>query len=220
MSTTKTQRIGIWIIAIFMAVGTIGSFVIIILANDNSKADQARLSELQASYQRDADAYTAKKAAQTEELSQKYFAVLNQFSSRVAPFNKDEALALKTEDLLVGDGDELTDRSSFTAYYIGWNPEGTIFDSSISGTTLKAPIGASPGGVIQGWTQGVAGMRVGGARELTIPSELAYGESGSGTSIAPNTPLKFIVLVIPTPEAIPQPTVPSALLRYYQTGRF
>ena len=47
--------------------------------------------------------------------------------------------------------------------------------------------------VIQGWDQGVVGMREGGRRLLKIPSDLAYGEAGSGTSIGPNTPLVFVV---------------------------
>jgi hypothetical protein len=59
-------------------------------------------------------------------------------------------------------------------------------------------------------------MKVGGVRELTIPSDKAYGEAGSGDKIPANTPLKFIVMVIPTPEAIKEPAVPQELLQYYQ----
>jgi FKBP-type peptidyl-prolyl cis-trans isomerase len=56
-------------------------------------------------------------------------------------------------------------------------------------------------GVITGWSEGVQGMRIGGVRELTIPASKAYGETGSPSkSIAPNTPLKFIVMLIPNDE--------------------
>jgi len=219
MATTKAQRIGIWIIAAFMAVGTIGSFAIIVLANSNDQKDQARLNQLTADYQKQTEAYQAKVAAQATELSKQYYETFNQYSSRPATFDKASVTELKTQDLVVGTGEDITAESSFTAYYIGWTPDGNIFDSSISSGALKAPITAAPGGVIKGWTQGAAGMKVGGIRELTIPSDLAYGESGQGESIPANTPLKFIVMTIPAPETIPQPDMPQELIEYYTKGR-
>lgn len=209
MATTKAQRIGIWIIAAFMTVGTIGSFAIIVLANENAQKDQARVTELTTKYQADA-------AAQTKELSDKYFATLSQYASRATAFDASSVTELKTEDLVVGTGDDITTESSFTAYYIGWTPDGAIFDSSIDGEMLKDPFAVTPGGVIDGWTQGANGMKVGGIRELTIPSSLAYGETGSGDSIPANTPLKFVVMIIPTPETV---EMPQELVNYYQTGR-
>jgi len=188
-----------------MGVGTIGSFAIIILANQNQKSDQSRYNELQAQYQKDV-------AAQTKELSDKYYSTFSQYSSRVGTFDAAGVTELKTEDLKVGDGEALTAESSFTAYYIGWTPDGKIFDSSISGETLKAPFTAAPGQVIKGWTNGVAGMKVGGVRELAIPSDQAYGEAGSGEKIPANTPLKFVMMVIPTPEAV---AVPQELIDLY-----
>ena len=219
MATTKAQRIGIWIIAAFMAVGTIGSFAIIVLANSNDQKDQARLNQLTADYQKQTEAYQAKVAAQATELSKQYYETFNQYASRPATFDKASVTELKTQDLVVGTGEDITAESSFTAYYIGWTPDGNIFDSSISSGALKAPITAAPGGVIKGWTQGAAGMKVGGIRELTIPSDLAYGESGQGESIPANTPLKFIVMTIPAPETIPQPDMPQELIEYYTKGR-
>lgn len=219
MATSKAQRIGIWVIAAFMAVGTIGSFAIIVLANSNDQKDQARINQLTADYQKQTDAYQAKVDAQAADLSEQYFATFNQFASRPSTFNKDGVTELTHEDLVVGTGADITAESTFSAYYIGWTPDGNIFDSSISDGALKAPIKAAPGGVIKGWTDGAAGMKVGGVRELTIPAELAYGASGQGDSIPPNTPLKFIVMIIPTPEEIPQPDMPQELINYYTTGR-
>lgn len=209
MATTKTQRIGIWIIAVFMGIGTVGSFAIIVLANSNGQKDQARINQLTQEYQ-------AKVSAQTKELSDKYYPTLSQYATRPAVFDKDGVKELGKEDLVVGTGDAITTESSFTAYYIGWTPDGKVFDSSLGDGTLKDPLSVAPGGVIKGWTQGVDGMKVGGIRELTLPSDLAYGETGSGDSIPPNTPLKFIVFIIPTPEQI---EVPQELLNYQATGR-
>lgn len=212
MATKKSQRIAIWVIAVVMLVGTIGSFFVIILQNDNAASDQARVQAAQEQYQKAYTEYEKKVAAQGDELSAKYYGEFSPYASRVAAFSKDEVTELKTEDLITGDGQELTKDSSFTAYYIGWTPDGKVFDGSIDGDKLKPPFTAQPGGVITGWSEGVAGMKVGGVRELTIPSEKAYGEQGSGDKIPANTPLKFVVMIIPTPEQIAQPEIPQELL--------
>lgn len=209
MATSKAQRIGIWIIAGFMAVGTIGSFAIIVLANSNAQQDQERVKQLTAEY-------TAATNQQSKELSDKYFAALSEHAGRAVAFDATAVTELTTEDIIVGTGDDITEESSFNAYYIGWRPDGTVFDSSIDGTTLKEPFEVTPGGVIQGWTKGATGMKIGGIRELTIPANLAYGEAGSGELIPANTPLKFVIMIIPAPEPI---EMPQELLNYYQTGR-
>lgn len=219
MAATKAQRIGIWTIVVFMAVGTIGSFAAIALANQNSAVDQAKLNELTAEYKKDQEAYQAKVDAQAKELSAKYFETFNKYSSAPAPFDKDGVKELVKTDLVIGEGDELTAESTFTAYYLGWTPDGKVFDGSINGDALKAPLEVAPGSVIQGWSEGVIGMKPGGVRELAIPANLAYGETGSGDSIPPNTPIKFVVMIIPAPEKIAQPEMSQELLNYYTKGR-
>lgn len=218
MSVTKTQRIGIWIIVVFMVVGTIGSFAIIVLANANGQRDQARINELTTKYQEENKVYQAKLDEQAKELSNQYFATFNQFALRPSAFDKNSVTALTTIDLREGTGDVLTSESTFSAYYIGWTPDGKVFDSSIKDGALIAPISASPGGVIKGWTDGVAGMKVGGVRELSIPSDLAYGAEGREGSIPADSPLKFVIMVIPTPETILQPEIPNELMNYYSSG--
>jgi len=215
-SSTKAQRIGIWVIAIVMTIGTIGSFLVIALANDNQKIDQARGTSLMSEYQAKYSEYSAKVAAQADELSKKYFNDFNQYASLPAAFNKDDAKELAKTDLKVGSGVEIKDGDSFTAYYIGWNPSGEVFDGSIDGNSLKAPFTAQPGSVIKGWSQGVIGMKIGGVRELTIPYDLAYGETGSGDKIPANTPLKFVIMLIEQPETIVQPEPSDELVKYYQ----
>ncbi len=216
MATQKAQRFGIWFIVVFMIIGTIGSFGLIVLANKNDAADAARVQKLEAQYKKEANEYKLKSAAQASELSDKYFATFAQFQDRVGPFAKDDVKELSSEDLLAGDGEVITKDSVFHAYYLGWNPDGKIFDGSIEGEALKAPFGVTPGGVIEGWTKGLEGIKTGGVRLLAIPSDLAYGEQGSGEDIPANTPLKFIVMVIPSPENIPMPNVPEELYKYYQ----
>lgn len=220
MATKKAQRIGIWIIAIVLTVGTLAGFVAIVLQPKNEANDQAKLTALSAEYQANQDAYQKKVTAQAAELSTMYFSQLSQYSSRVKSFDKASVTELKSEDLKVGDGAEITAETTFTAYYIGWNPDGVIFDQSIDGTSLKAPFSVSPGSVIKGWSEGTLGMKIGGIRELTIPSDKAYGEAGGGEKIPANTPLKFVIMVIPTPETIAQPEVPAELLKYYTKGSF
>jgi len=217
-STTRTQRIAIWGVAILMIIGTIGSFAMIVLANENDQRDQTRIKELEAEYQVAYSGYQAKLDAQAAELSKKYYPILEPYSSRVGVFNKGSVTELETTDLVVGDGEGITSDSSFSVYYIGWNPEGVVFDQSIKDGSLIAPFLVTPGSVIEGWTEGVDGMKVGGIRELSIPADMAYGDTGSGEDILPNTPLKFIVMIIPTPEEIAMPEIPSELLQYYQAG--
>jgi len=207
MATTKTQRIGIWLIAVLMAVGTIGSFVVVGMANDNARRDQERYNALYSQYQADTDAYK-------EKLSEEYFAKLNEQKKRVASFKKEDVTNLAKTDLVKGDGEELTAESSFYAYYIGWNASGKIFDSSFNETNdgLKDPFQVFPGGVIEGWTEGLIGVKEGGIRELTIPADLAYGDQDRGEDIPANSPLKFIILIVPEEKITNSPEPSQELL--------
>ncbi|GAB6042626.1 FKBP-type peptidyl-prolyl cis-trans isomerase [Endothiovibrio diazotrophicus] len=98
---------------------------------------------------------------------------------------------LKIEDLAVGDGAEATGRGcTVVVHYTGWLEDGTVFDSSVQrNQPFSFPLDCRY--VIPGWDQGVKGMKVGGRRKLTIPPELAYGESGAGGVIPPNATLTF-----------------------------
>ena len=100
---------------------------------------------------------------------------------------------LLVEDLEVGDGAEAVAGRPVNVHYVGvsWST-GAEFDSSWSRSELFGfALGA--GQVISGWDQGVAGMRVGGRRRLTIPPHLGYGAQGAGGVIAPNETLVFVV---------------------------
>jgi peptidylprolyl isomerase len=100
---------------------------------------------------------------------------------------------LLIEDIELGDGPEAVKGQPVNVHYVGvsWST-GQAFDSSWSrGELFAFPLGA--GQVIAGWDEGVAGMKVGGRRRLTIPPHLGYGERGAGGVIAPNETLVFVV---------------------------
>ncbi|MBY0230779.1 MAG: FKBP-type peptidyl-prolyl cis-trans isomerase [Gemmataceae bacterium] len=99
---------------------------------------------------------------------------------------------LLIEDIQVGDGAEAVAGKSVEVHYTGRLADGTKFDSSHDRRQPFAfALGA--GRVIKGWDQGVAGMKVGGKRKLTIPPELGYGARGAGGVIPPNATLVFEV---------------------------
>lgn len=99
---------------------------------------------------------------------------------------------LQIEDITVGDGAEAVSGQRVTVHYTGWLTSGKKFDSSVDrGQPFVFPLGG--GRVIRGWDEGVAGMRVGGKRKLTIPPHMGYGARGAGGVIPPNATLVFEV---------------------------
>lgn len=95
-------------------------------------------------------------------------------------------------DIVVGTGATAVAGKPVKVHYTGWLTDGKKFDSSLDrGQPFEFPLGA--GRVIKGWDEGVAGMKVGGKRKLTIPPELGYGSRGAGKVIPPNSTLLFEV---------------------------
>jgi FKBP-type peptidyl-prolyl cis-trans isomerase len=102
------------------------------------------------------------------------------------------ASGLKYTDEKVGTGAEAKKGDTISVHYTGTLTDGTKFDSSRDrGQPFSFKLGA--GKVIKGWDEGVAGMKVGGKRKLTIPPELAYGKRGAGGVIPPDATLVFDV---------------------------
>ena len=97
-------------------------------------------------------------------------------------------------DITVGTGAEAQKGQKVTVHYTGWLTSGKKFDSSVGGKPFPFRIGA--GDVIKGWDQGVAGMKVGGKRQLRIPPDLAYGAKGYPGVIPPNATLVFDVQLV------------------------
>ena len=111
----------------------------------------------------------------------------------VEPPAGDIPFELGIDDLTVGDGDEAGAGKKVTVHYVGVSfLTGEQFDASWDrGQPFEFKLGK--GQVIPGWDQGVAGMKVGGRRRLTIPSAMAYGARGAGGVIKPHEPLVFVV---------------------------
>ena len=100
---------------------------------------------------------------------------------------------LVIEDLVLGDGAQAKAGDSISAHYVGVaHSTGEEFDASWNrGAPLDFRLGV--GQVIKGWDDGIAGMKVGGRRKLTIPANLAYGDRGAGGAIKPGETLIFVV---------------------------
>jgi peptidylprolyl isomerase len=112
------------------------------------------------------------------------------------PSDQPPSYQLELEDIVEGTGEEAVAGRVVEVHYVGvsWQ-SGEQFDASWDrGSTFK--FGLGKGQVIPGWDQGVAGMKVGGRRRITIPPNLAYGKRGAGGVIGPDETLVFVVDLI------------------------
>lgn len=200
LKTSWKQRVAIIVVAVLMLGSVVLTYMLVVLngnSSSSSSKDEAQIAELTEEYQKKSEEIEAA----AKPLSDKYFDEFVKYKSEVKSYNSANANAagLETKDLKTGSGKTLEEGDTdYAAYYIGWCADGSIFDSSFNNnedpTSLKAPLDAGVG-LIEGWNQGVIGMKLGGVRQLTISGQLAYGDTQEicgGT----NSPFKFIVYAL------------------------
>lgn len=168
MAKLKGQQIAIFVIVgafIFSSLALSGIVIWEMAKGDKTSSDQADTAAIQQQLQ--------------EQLQ--------------AQQSNQEGAKLETTDIQVGTGAEAVDGKNVTVHYTGTlKSDGSKFDSSLDrGEPFSFVLGT--GQVIQGWDQGVAGMKVGGKRKLVIPAALAYGEQSPSPAIPPNSDLVFEV---------------------------
>ena len=138
---------------------------------------------------------------EVQESTKSYFDEFIQHKGEVVAYNETAANAngVATRDITEGTGRTLgADDTDYLAFYVGWCADESIFDSSYNSNTKPTAFSTilDPSmGLIEGWGIGVEGMKLGGIREVTVPGELAYGESREicgGT----NKPLKFMIMAV------------------------
>lgn len=206
LKTSLWQRIIIIVVALLLLGSTALTYMFIVL-NGSGSSQTSSNDELinQLSEQYDAKNKEIEEAA--KPLSEKYLKTFESYKAQVKAYNATTAnnSILDIKDLKEGTGRALQEGDyDYDAYYIGWCADGSVFQSSFDDydnpTALLAPISVSEN-MIEGWNQGVVGMKLGGVRLLTISGSLAYGDTMEMCG-GYNTPLKFIVLAIERDETI------------------
>lgn len=186
MATAKSQRIFIWVIAVVMAVGTLGAYFISILSSQNGEVPSSQ----QLTYQKQYEEYM-KQQQEAQKQRAANSKPLEGYNANA--FDPNTVTELKTEDLVTGSGKEVAADSTIEANYFGWTSDGKIFDSTNQNGTVT-PASFSLQQVIKGWTQGLTGAKEGTVRKLMIPTDLAYGADAASQG-RPAGPLFFIVEV-------------------------
>ena len=199
LKTSWKQRIIIIIIALILFFSTIAMYVGLMLsAAKPSQTTQS--SKTNPAVTKIARQYSQKMQELRNNLSQEYLNVLSNYKSEVKAFNAAKATknGLQTKGLKTGTGPQITKGFiKYLSFYIGFCPSGKVFDSSFDSfekpSSLKSPLYNQS--LIEGWNRGVTGMKLGGARLITVPSELAYKGKTKLCDDA-NDPLRFVVLTI------------------------
>lgn len=219
LKTSPKQRIVIILIAIIMLGSMIASYAAIVLngGGSGSTSDSAISEEQIAEYEQ---AYT-EKMAEFAERTQSDYDKFMEYKSEIKAYNETSANenGVQKKELKVGSGDEVkTDGSNYLAYYVGWCADETVFDSSFDNDedpTGFAKILDPEVGMIEGWYQGVEGMKIGGIRRITVPGELAYGDSMEICG-GMNKPLRFLVMAVEKSDSLQalSQEVDTAYMRY------
>ena len=197
LKTSPKQRVFIIFIAVLMVASIVAGYAGIVIGGSQSgntstgQVDEAKIAEYTEAYNQAQEEFT--------EAAQGDFDKFIKYKSEVKAYNESTANEgnVQTKDLKEGTGRELTEGDTdYLAYYVGWCADETIFDSSYNDNdnpTAFAKILDASLGMIEGWNIGIDGMRLEGIREITIPGQLAYGDSMEICG-GMNKPLKFLIM--------------------------
>ncbi|MBR2726237.1 FKBP-type peptidyl-prolyl cis-trans isomerase [Candidatus Saccharibacteria bacterium] len=197
LKTSWKQRLLIIIIAVIMLGSVIIGYALIVAngnkntASNEPKVDQAKVEQYTAEYQALEDEFAT--------MTQGDFDRFIQHKDKMTAYNEGSANSggVQVEDVEAGTGAEIGENDkNYLAYYVGWCADESVFDSSFndkSKPTKFIKILDASVGMIEGWNLGVTGMKRDGIRIITIPGELAYGESMEICG-GKNKPLKFMIM--------------------------
>jgi len=207
LKTSPKQRIFIGFIAILMLGSMIAGYALIVAGGSGSNAstgEESQISEEKA--QQYKDEYDTK-VAEFKTATKGDFDKFMKYKSEIKAYNETTANegGVQTKDLKEGSGKILEEGDSdYLAYYVGWCADETIFDSSFDDNdnpTAFAKVLDASLGMIEGWNTGVEGMKLGGIRRITVPGELAYGESMEICG-GYNKPLRFMIMAVAKEEPL------------------
>lgn len=182
---SKTHRVGSFVLALFLIISTVGAVFLVVFQSRQQDSQNSEFEEAQkALNESDQSSNETTKPPQEGKLEGTKLTGFTPTDQRIGE--------LKFEDLVVGTGAEALATSTVTADYTGaLATTGVIFQSSLdTGEPFTAPLS----NLIQGWQQGMPGMKVGGTRRLFIPANLAYGAAGQG-NIPPDSDLVFDIVL-------------------------
>lgn len=235
LKTSVGQRVAISIIAFFMLGSIIASYAAIIVGNSTSSnsSDTQQLSDERMSYYTD---NYASKLAKFKETTQADFEVFSKYLSEVKAYNESAANegTVQVRDLLTGTGRTLgAESDDYLAYYVGWCADESIFESSMDTNSpatasgfatmldpslIKEMYGSK---LIEGWYMGMNGAKIGGVREVSIPSELAYKDQKELCG-GYNKPIKYLIMTKeneePLKTALEDLNTASIMLQYAEYG--
>lgn len=203
LKTSLKQRIFIGVIAVLMLGSVIAGYALIVAnggktsATTDDEGSTTISEEKIAEYQAEYDAKIAEFAEASKDDYNKFIS----YKSEIKAFNETSANEgdVQVKELVSGSGATIDENTEYLAYYAGYCADGSIFDSTFDDndnpTKFSNVLNVSSLSLIEGWTEGVKGMKLGGIRRITIPGEKAYGDSMEICG-GYNKPLRFIIMAI------------------------
>lgn len=189
MATAKHQRIIIWVIAVVMVVGTFGAYFVMILANENGQVPSSQDAALQKQLEEYQKQQAVCPSGPVEDQK-----VDPAPTAPDAPVIED-ITELSSKDLTVGDGQEVKAGDCVVIFFHGtFAKDGKAFEGG-DNYAGGVPYRSLQGGFVPGFSEGLIGMKVGGERQIYIPSDKGYGEQANG-GIPANSDLIFSVKLV------------------------